>query len=149
MIVGIAGLPGSGKSRLILDYQAKGYIVFDDINSNKKGGWILSVVHARSLSAGGSNVVVSDIMFCEPGWRQRLEEDLGVPVHWVCFENVPERCARNCRYRAGLDPSHILGFELGMIDRLSPQYQPVGEILPVVDAEQAGAPHLVNSVRPT
>ena len=136
MVVGIAGLPGCGKSRLIEEYQAKGFATFDDINANKKGGWIQSIILARSLIASGKDVAISDIMFCEDGWRDRLQTDLNVPIHWICFENNPPICANNCRHRASLNPHQILAMELAMIERLAPGYHPVGEIRPVVNADQ-------------
>lgn len=143
MVVGIAGLPGCGKSRLIKEYEAKGFAAFDDINANKKGGWIQNLILVRSLMAAGKSVAISDIMFCEDGWRDRLQGDLATPIHWICFENRPEICVRNCRYRAAQNPHQILAMELAMIDRLSPNYHPVGEIVPVIDAEIEGksSPH--------
>ena len=139
MVVGIAGLPGCGKSRLISEYQAKGFATFDDINANKKGGWIQNIILVRSLIASGKDVAISDIMFCEDGWRDRLQSDLGTPIHWICFENNPPICASNCRYRASKNPHQILAMELAMIDRLAPAYHPVGEIRPVVDAARTSA----------
>ena len=139
MVVGIAGLPGCGKSWLITEYEAKGFAVFDDINANKKGGWIQNIMLVRSLIAAGKDVAISDIMFCEDGWRDRLQNDLAAPIHWICFENNPHICAKNCRHRASLNPHQILAMELAMIERLAPAYHPVGEIRPVVDAQQAAA----------
>jgi len=134
MVVGIAGLPACGKSRLIEEYRAKGFAVFDDINANAKGGWIKNIALAKSFIAGGRDVAISDIMFCEDGWRERLQADLGAPVQWICFDNSPEVCRKNSELRAAKNPNQILELELGMIDRLSPKYRPTGKVIAVPDA---------------
>lgn len=131
-VIAIAGLPGSGKSGLMKGLQHQGYSCYDDINRIWRGN--LSM--ARSEAQRGQNLVVSDIMFCEESWRKRLETELGVPVHWIFFENNPWQCAKNSLYRFMFEkPDRPLQEEIGKIQALSRNYQPVADIRPVVRAD--------------
>jgi len=127
-VIGIAGLPGSGKSRLIAELQQHGYSAYDDIRID----WIGNLPNARSEARSGKNVAVSDIMFCSASWRGRLEQELCVPVQWIFFENSPWQCAKNCLYRFLFEnPNRSIGKEIRMILVMSQVYRPFGEIRPV------------------
>ena len=60
-VIGIAGLPGSGKSRLMDELQAQGYSRYNDINRD----WNSNLPKAREEAHDGQRVAISDIMFCD------------------------------------------------------------------------------------
>ncbi len=73
-VIGVAGLPGSGKSTLMYELQRLGCSRYNDINRD----WNSNLPKARSEAQRGRNVAVSDIMFCNESWRGRLQRELGV-----------------------------------------------------------------------
>ncbi len=138
-VIGIAGLPGSGKSTLMNELQKQGYSPYDNINVD----WNGNLPRARTEAHQGKDVAISDIMFCKESMRRRLERELELTVQWISFENIPWQCARNCLYRfmfANRDKPRSLDFEIGKIIELSPVFKPVGDIRPVVRADAMIAP---------
>jgi hypothetical protein len=128
LILGIAGLPGSGKTHLIASGLGHGRYVLDDINNN----WAEGVERARIALAGRQEIVVADIMFCHAGWRQRIAEELGLAVAWTFFSNDPIQCMRNCTHRiARGEGPRTIAHELRMIEILTQIYQPEGDVVPV------------------
>lgn len=131
-VVAIAGLPGSGKSRLMQELERNGFVRFDDVRE----AWEENIVRAREAIGEGRAVVITDIMFCDDEWRRTLELALGRAVHWISFSNDPWQCAVNCLYRlmVELDDRPLMSM-LQRIAELSPKYRPVGEVRPVVQAD--------------
>lgn len=131
-VIGVAGLPGSGKSALMDYFQNAGYSRYDDINRD----WNENLRRAKTEAQTGKNLVISDTMFCKDEWRVRLESELGTVVQWVFFENNPWQCAKNCLYRFMYEKRHRpLQDEVNNILSLSPTYSPHGDVRPVVNAE--------------
>ena len=131
-VIGVAGLPGSGKSRLMAELQARGYSRYNDINRD----WNSILAKARAEAHDGHKVAISDIMFCDQAWRQRLEQELGLSLTWVFTENDAWQCARNCLFRFMYEkPYRPLQEEIRMIRELSPIYLPYGDIRPVPKAD--------------
>lgn len=131
-IIGIAGLPGSGKSRLMEQLKSEGYSLHDDINAN----WDVNLPKAREEAQGGLKVAVSDIMFCEASFRERLMTEIGLPVQWICMENDRWQCAKNCLFRYAFEKPHRpLQREIELIRYLSSIYSPFGDIRPVVKTD--------------
>ncbi len=135
MIVAIAGMPGSGKSRLFRQYAEEGFLCVDDINKS----WHANIARVRKSLDAGARVVVSDIEFCRIEMRKKLEADLGMAVTWVFFENNPYHCARNVLYRRFVEKRDRPWLEeIQKIDRLSKTYSPDDKPEPVLlaDCEQ-------------
>ena len=131
-VLGIAGLPGSGKSRLMDDLSSRGYSRYDDINRN----WGGNLPKARSEVRQGKRVAISDIMFCEEKWRKLLEQELGIAIQWIFFENNPWQCAKNCLFRfAYSKPTRPLQDEIQKIRELHRVYNPVGQTQAVPHAD--------------
>jgi hypothetical protein len=134
-VVVIVGLPGSGKTDLIKEFEAQGYQCFDDMNKN----WQRSTLRMLRLISQQRAVACSDIMFCTRLYRQRLERTLRVPIRWIFFENNPWQCAKNSLYRHFFEKrDRPLLEEIKMIRRLSRVYAPHGDVRPVVIAEAQG-----------
>lgn len=131
-IVGIVGLPGSGKSSLMREYIAAGYVGCDDFGEH----WDEHVAIVRESLAAGTPVVVSEINFCRVEWRDRLEAVLGQQIEWIYFANDPWQCAVNCLYRlmVQLDERPLMSM-LQEIALLSPLYQPRGDARPIAIAD--------------
>lgn len=120
-IFGIAGLAGSGKSHVLRATGARGACRIDDFNVDWQG----NLRHLREAVGAGTDVVLADIMFCDPVWRQRLEDEAGRPVTWLFFENRPWRCAWNCLRRFVRErPRRPLWWELWWICWLGLRYRP-------------------------
>lgn len=128
-VIGIAGMPGSGKTRLLGAFRARGFVRFDNINCD----WNRNLPRTRTAARQGHDVAIADIVFCDAGWRERLEREIGTPVRWVFFENTPWRCAANCLYRAyWVRERRPVLSEMRKIVRLSTVYRPEGDVRPVV-----------------
>src|SRR4051812_40203654 len=95
VVVAVAGMPGSGKSTLMNQYQQNGYERFDDFNKD----WGGNLSRLKAAVAQGKNAMLSDIEFCREDMRLKLERDLGSPVQWIFFENNPYQCAKNVLFR--------------------------------------------------
>lgn len=102
-IIGLVGLPGSGKSTLIAKYKEKGFACFDGIRAND--GWHPNIVEASRLYLCGKDMLIADIDFCRQHRRTELQAAMPAPVRWIYFENNPLQCAANCIYRAMHDRS--------------------------------------------
>lgn len=125
-IVGMAGLPGSGKSVLQSGCTDLGYVgakEFDDIGQNPKqldqdyrwwnpfswprklpppiAKWPdqLAETSVKTHSAQGTNVVMSDPEFVKKSERDKTERTLGKSVEWAYFENNPEQAKDNAKFR--------------------------------------------------
>lgn len=133
-IIGVAGLPGSGKSHLLDVLRARGFVSVDDINIDWRG----NLRRIRRELGEGRDVALADIMFCQPAWRRRLERELGHPIRWIFFENQPLRCIANCLHRFihGGRRRPIMS-EIRKIGRLALAYRPVGEVRSIVRASAA------------
>jgi hypothetical protein len=133
-VVAVAGLPGSGKSWLIGEKASDGFIPRDDMNIN----WPASMASVRAWLAQGRLVIVSDIEFCKPDWRARLEAELrGVAaVRWIFFANEPYTCIRNVLFRNYVEGvNRQVREEVGKIRDYAKIYRPAGDIRPVVMAD--------------
>jgi ABC-type dipeptide/oligopeptide/nickel transport system ATPase component len=132
-VVGVVGLPGSGKSALMRGLVANGFRMHDDIFEQEEQ----SIAAAREDIAAGQSIVVSDIVLCRAEERARLATLLDVPIEWQYFANDPWQCAVNCLYRTmvELDDRPLLDM-LHQIALLSPHYKPEGQLIavPVADA---------------
>lgn len=151
-VVGMAGLPGSGKSELQKDCTGLDYVGgedFDDIGQNWKQldkdyrvwdprSWprlnpLISWPEQRaptsvkSYAEQGENVVMSDPEFIKSGTRSMAEQQVGHPIEWAFFENNPEQAKDNARFRKEMgrteyDQRRNLTEELEKVDNLSEQY---------------------------
>jgi hypothetical protein len=133
-VIGIAGLPGSGKSRLMDKYQSQGFSRYNDINKN----WRNNLLKVQAELQQGNNIAISDIVFCKAWQRERLEKELGVKIQWIFFKNNPWQCAQNCLYRFYSEkPYRPILRELWKLAALTIQYSPYGNVLPVARSKTA------------
>lgn len=133
-IIGVAGLPGSGKSHLLAVLHARGFARVDDLNIDWRG----NLRRIRRELGAGRDVALADIMFCQPAWRRRLERELGHPIRWIFFENQPLRCIANCLHRFIRDGRRRpIMSEIRKIGRLALAYRPAGEVRTIVRASAA------------
>lgn len=132
MLVAVAGMPASGKSSLLKEYEERGFQRIDDLNIN----WHGNIALAKSqLAIPGARIVVSDIEFCGREMRDRLEREVGSPVDWICFANDPHQCAKNVLHRYFVERKDRPWVEeIRKIATLSKLYEPPGETRPVVIA---------------
>lgn len=105
----LAGLPGSGKTRLLKELEGKGQTSFDDFKANAPSDQFVSGLRYSellgALCVGGCRCVVADVDFCRPEARADVENDLqrhrgiGVMLEWIYFANDPAACEANIRRR--------------------------------------------------
>lgn len=146
-IVCIAGLPGSGKT-IYIGNHLENFKRFDDIGVDcLKNGRIQDVV--KEIESGNS-VVISDIQFCTPEFRQDFNlffEKRGEQIDWVCFKNEPWKCSVNSlarmlerRKTPEKYPNHLQDFFNEIIDyipNLYKVYVPFGQIEDVTQTDGA------------
>ena len=126
-VVGIVGLPGSGKSSLQNGFEENGYVVYDDIFRDET-----QFKDVKRNIANKDNVVMSDIQFTDIRIRKKVERQLGKKVDWIWFENNPEQAKKNSVYRQKTThPKRNVQFEHDLIDRFSRLYKPEGPTHPV------------------
>jgi hypothetical protein len=122
-VLGVAGLPGSGKSRLMRKFSLIGYDCYDDVNTD----WETNLTQARKKAKQGIRVAASDILFCDILWRKSFENEIGGDVEWIFMANKPWRCIKNCFVRFVFeDCSRPLRNEVKNIRSLSAIYTPIG-----------------------
>jgi hypothetical protein len=123
-IVGVVGLPGSGKSAWLSELREKGAHVVDDIGKD----WSVGLAEVRKSVSKGVRVAVSDIEFCDARRREAFERDVGSDVQWLYFANEPVQCVKNCIYRyENEDSRRPILEEIEKILRLSRVYCAPGD----------------------
>lgn len=110
-IIGIAGMPGSGKSTLLKLFREE-IVRLDDFNNS----WNANLGIAIGVIATGKPLLVTDVMFCDPVWRRKLEAALAHKVQWIVFENNPTKASANAIKR---NRKHNLANELRLIGELT------------------------------
>jgi KaiC/GvpD/RAD55 family RecA-like ATPase len=106
----IVGLPGSGKTHLALQMKGEdeGVVIVDDISS------------VSQLPEEFNHLIITDVNFIFENTREKaaayLTERYSLPIEWIFFENNPEKCVANVRYRN--DGRKVEAF----INRFSPHY---------------------------
>jgi hypothetical protein len=125
-IIAVAGMPGSGKTKIMEQYAEKGYIRFDDINTD----WPKNTVEVKRLKTQGKNIIASDILFCYSDWRAKLVHDAGGVEEWIYFANDPYQCSLNVIARAQEKHRNWLS-ELQWITKLSPVYAAPDTSIPI------------------
>lgn len=123
-LLGIVGMPGSGKSELFKSPEYANFEKIDDVLANRE----LNEPCVRELIHNNKSVLVSDIEFCNAHVREAFEKSIGSQFEWICFENNPWKCAVNCIYRLLSGHNRNIMEELVKIDRLTQTYKPFGEI---------------------
>jgi hypothetical protein len=93
-VIGIGGMPGSGKTTLLKLFRDD-IPRLDDFNNN----WTTNLASALSFIAAGKTLLITDVQFCDPAWRRKLEEQLGRHVYWIVFENAPVKACTNALKR--------------------------------------------------
>lgn len=106
----IVGLPGSGKTHLALQMKGEdeGVVIVDDITS------------LSQLPDEFQHLIITDVNFIFEDTREKaaayLTTRYQLPIEWIFFENDPEKCISNVRYRN--DGRQVEAF----IRRFSPLY---------------------------
>ncbi len=136
----VAGLPGCGKTTYLQKLALKGWKTFDDFkaNAHNDSTCFRDSRHYTSLVGtlrSGRKCAVSDIDFCRAESRTEAEQVLRevlpeVTLAWHFFENNPQQCAANIRWRNR--PS--LESDLQKLRQYSAVYSPPSKayILPVL-----------------
>jgi len=133
-IVGIVGLPGSGKSFLMQEYFFDPYskfIAIDDMGNDlrwkaKDGelfstAWGKTIALARMSLAMGCDVVLADVELCQSGRRELIQSAIpAFTIEWRFFANDPEQCIANVRKRNR--PNGRADDEVRKIKELAKQY---------------------------
>ena len=128
------------------ELQSQGYSRYNDFNRD----WEANLLKARMEAQQGNRVAISDVMFCDQSWRDRLKREMGTQFQWIFMENDPWQCARNCLFRFAFQkPQRPLQQEIEMIRELSARYSPFGDIRPVPQADARIPPKWVQSIRPS
>ncbi len=123
-LVGIVGMPGSGKSELFKSPEYADFERLDDVLANREQ----NERHIRALIQQQKSILVSDIEFCNKGVRDEFQQRIGAQLEWICFENAPWKCATNCIYRYITRRDREVLVELVKIDRLTQIYEPFGDV---------------------
>lgn len=126
-LVGIVGMPGSGKSELFKSVEFVDFEKFDDVLANKEA----NEQRIREFIKSGNSVLVSDIEFCDAEWREIFERNVGRKFDWIFFENAPWKCAVNCLHRFYSGHERPFQEEVTKILRLTRKYKPLGDARPV------------------
>lgn len=138
-IIGLVGLPGSGKSTYFSRAEFAQFLQKDDIGAAEKHngkGWQANENDIRAAIKSGQSAIFSDIELCYSGKRNECEARLGTQIEWIYFENEPWKCALNCLYRFYFKNSERpLHTEIRKIKRLSSVYQILTPILTVENTE--------------
>jgi hypothetical protein len=137
-LIGIVGLPGSGKSTLFEDPSFDRFLKIDDIGKN----WPLNEQSIHDAIQQNRSVLVSDIEFCNSHARTEFEKRIGRQFVWICFENAPWKCAINSLHRVYTGAKRPLGEELVKIIRLSKSYEPFGNKIQSVKMSDDALNHL-------
>ncbi len=117
-LVLVGGLPGSGKSYLLGEFEHKGWKIFDDFQANaindspqfdQSRRFAELITDLRS----GRPCVVADIRVIHEPYRASARDALTsslseAAVEFHLFENDAEQCAENVRRDAGREPSDRL-----------------------------------------
>lgn len=120
-IIFVIGLPGSGKSYLLEYYRSHPFIKYKIYDDWMK--WTLdshsvkefhSDVHYKELLdeiLKGSDIVISCIDFCKLEFLNKAEYFLKtkfpeIEINKVYFENSPDKCEQNIRYRDKKNGGH-------------------------------------------
>lgn len=115
-VIGIGGMPGCGKTTLLKLFR-EDIARLDDFNNN----WTTNLASALSFIAADKPVLITDVQFCDPVWRRKLEEALGREVQWIVFENAPVKACTNALKR---NRRHNIANELRLIAELQFTHQP-------------------------
>ena len=132
----VAGLPGSGKSRLLNNLRRKitglssddffRAVIENEAGIQREVRFNDSLHYLRLVKdlRRGKTCLISDIVFCDTWIRHEAEEILradvpGVEIEWKFFENSPRKCAANVRRR---NRTKTLQRELLLIRQLSRKY---------------------------
>ena len=115
----VAGLPGSGKTRLGKRLaEEKGYLLLDDISTlSDDANTFLQQFHTAT------GLVITDPMFCYGKVRDQATEVIRkvfptATQTWIFFENDPKQCLLNATRRSEHKPVSLF------IDDVSKEYSP-------------------------
>jgi hypothetical protein len=139
-VVGIAGLPGSGKTTAIEAFRRRGFKIYDDFNNAGLDETRTRVLEMIKFYRSGRSVAASESMFCISDWRAKFAAIFPL-VQWISFQNSPQQCKLNCEERAKTMKRN-LQFEFQLIDELSKTFEPVGDIRGVY-VVQSGTPQVL------
>jgi hypothetical protein len=135
-LIGVAGLPGSGKSTFFARPDFAKFFRCDNIGTN----WRTNEEKVCQQLKNGKSAIVSDIEFCNAQKRDKFEMRMGRQVEWVFFENAPWKCALNCLFRYYVKKQNRpLHTEIRKIKRLSQVYHPPSDKL-AVKTKDVGTP---------
>ena len=112
-VIFIIGLPGSGKSTLIEHYKSHPFIdykIYDDWMTwtwDDKGKEFIADVNYEELIETlnqGNSTLISGIEFCNNEFLHKSEYYLktqypNLSIKRIYFENTPQKCESNIRYR--------------------------------------------------
>ena len=116
----LVGLPGSGKTTLGDQLVKENGTFLDDFSTNYGLEYLVELVEKKT-----ENIVVSDVYLCREISRKNfglwLEINApGYKLEWVFFENDPEKCGANVRYRMAKGDTRKV---LGLLSQLSRIYK--------------------------
>jgi tRNA uridine 5-carbamoylmethylation protein Kti12 len=131
-VIGIGGMPGSGKSTFLKHFR-EDIPRLDDFNNN----WTTNLASALAFLAADKTVIITDVQFCDPAWRRKLEEQLAHPVQWIVFENNPLKACANALKR---NRRNNIANELRLIAELQFKHEPEPMKIITDDARTATKP---------